>query len=64
MISTLYKEHVPPPIKEFISFDAPDEYVRFVELKEKHEAMGFVPLTHLRTLLPLTPAFKRTLKCS
>jgi hypothetical protein len=62
MISTLYKEHVPPPIKEFIPENAPDEYVRFVELKEKHEAMGFVPLAHLRTLVSLTPAFRKVVQ--
>jgi hypothetical protein len=61
MLSTLI--HVPPPLPRFIPANAPHTLVKRIEQMERFETMGFVPLNHLRTLLPLTPAFKRTLKC-
>lgn len=49
----------PPPMPRFIPANAPHTLVKRIEQMERIESMGFVPLTHLKTLLPLTPAFRK-----
>lgn len=48
-----------PPLLRFIPANAPHTLVKRIEQMEQIEAMGFVPLNHLKTLLPLTPAFRK-----